>query len=144
MGPSLSLGFPQLCTLLRGLSHLVSPKGLGFCQRGIPKQSIREDYSGHVLWKVRWWWAITAWANIFSSTKIHPRSCFYLDCFSDPVYNGIMQVAMLAELGMGWRKAQHEQGRNFLSWCHSLKNSSKLHLLKEFSMCHLSEWSWAL
>lgn len=49
MGPSLSLGFPQLCTSLQSLSHLASPKRLGFCQRVIPKQSIMEDYSGHLL-----------------------------------------------------------------------------------------------
>lgn len=48
MGPSL-VGFPQLCTLLWGLSHLASLKILGFCQRVIPKQSIREDYLGHSL-----------------------------------------------------------------------------------------------
>lgn len=49
MGPSLSLRFPQLYTLLWGPSRLATPKGLGFCQRAVPKQSIREDYSGHLL-----------------------------------------------------------------------------------------------
>lgn len=140
------MGFPQLCTLLWGPSHLASLKGLGFCQRVIPKQSIREDLFGTftAAWKVRSWGTVAAQANIFSSIKTHPRSCFYLDCFSDPVYNGIMQAAMLAQLGMGWSKAQHEQGRNFLSWWHSLKNLSKLHLLKEMSMCHSSGCFWAL
>lgn len=136
MAPSLSLGFPQFHTLLWALSHLASPKGLGFYQRVIPKQSIREDYSGPLLLPGR---------SEVGEQLLHRQTFFPASkSIQEVAFTWIVSVIQFTvascrqQYWQGWAWDGERLSINFSSWCHSLKNLPKLHLPKEISMCCLS------
>lgn len=112
-GSSLSLGFPQLCTLSFSAGE---SQGTWHSPKSSPKQTGRGDYSGHLLLPGRPGAGdqLLLGTNISSSIKTHPRSCLYLDCFTDVVYNGAAQAVMLAGLGQGVEDSSARAGQELL------------------------------